>query len=291
MQSVAAVVTNYITCNETIEYIDNVAGAYPELRIIVVDNGTPEEKLTELIRKCEENPAISLHKTGKNISYAKAQNVGIDVALGENFNYILSCNNDVLLKSENVLEALVKSMNHQEAALIGPNIVNLNGDKQNPFMSERPSEKVFRKMLQDKSLLWILTRKLRKNLSQKTKMKIRQLLGRPAITPETPTEELSAGYVYSLAGAFMMFGPRFFKHFRGFDPRTIFYAEELVLGEMLISKGLKAYYEPSVTVLHKEDRTTSIIWGKETSLRPQLYARKSLKVWKKWWTENSKSKT
>lgn len=281
----AVVVLNYMTCNETIEFIDSFLEFYENERLIIVDNGSPSDLILPLEKKISQNNSISLHKTGKNLGFANGNNVGISIALSEGYDHVVCSNNDVLFTDPAVLRVLQDDLDAFNAAVAGPSIINLLGENQNPMCPIRPTKQAVKKTLLYTSFAGISLRKAFRNPKIKTIAK--RILGLNSQSAKDDLEESKSGFTYALHGSFLMFGPRFFEHFAGFDSRTFLYGEEMILAEMLLNKNLQAYYDSSVQILHKEDRTSNLLWGGQAKLRPQLYARKSYKVFAQWWEQNN----
>lgn len=279
----AIVILNYISSNETIELINSIQVYYPDMRIIVVDNGSPSETTRSLKLRCLKDKKISYHQLENNYGFARGNNFGIEIALSEGYQYIVCSNSDVLFSEKTTIERLKDDIDREKAAIAGPKILNLKGENQNPILINRPNKKIFRKMRRNNSLVWILGRQIKSRFLKKI---IKHFFDTEPY--EKRSKKITSKLVYALHGAFIMFGPLFFKHYKGFNPDTFLYAEEYILAEMLLAKKLTAFFDSTVEILHKEDRTTNLLWKNQQSLRPQLYTRNSFKIYKKWWKNNNK---
>lgn len=85
--------------------------------VLVVDNastdGTPE-------RVREFAPNVKVIENGVNVGYAQGNNVGLEYALQQTFEYAMILNNDVTV-AENCLDVLVQAADaNPDAALLGP---------------------------------------------------------------------------------------------------------------------------------------------------------------------------
>ena len=97
-----------------LESLRNIS--YPEVEILVVDNGSQEAPDTLL----EEFPEIKLVKSEQNLGFAGGNNLGMQHAQGD---FFLLINNDVEV-DPNFLEPLVSVMlTHPEVGIISPKIV------------------------------------------------------------------------------------------------------------------------------------------------------------------------
>ena len=94
--SVTAIILNW--CNQivTADCIRSlIASDYQALRLLLVDNGSPDNSFEELKGLF---PDIEFLQTGKNLGYAGGNNRGINEALVRNPDYLLILNNDTVLE-------------------------------------------------------------------------------------------------------------------------------------------------------------------------------------------------
>lgn len=101
---VSVITVNYnhsaVTC-DMLESLFRIT--YPSLEVIVIDNGSPDDK-PAVIK--ERFPQVTYIETGVNLGFAGANNLGINRSHGE---YILLINNDTIV-TDNFLEPLVNKM-------------------------------------------------------------------------------------------------------------------------------------------------------------------------------------
>ena len=89
---VACIVLNWNGGADTISCLAALARiSYPQMRVIVVDNGSTDDSV-EKIR--EAFPDVAVLASGKNLGFAKGNNLGIRFALEEGADYIWLLNND-----------------------------------------------------------------------------------------------------------------------------------------------------------------------------------------------------
>ena len=94
--SVVAIVLNW--CNEdlTAACLRSVEmSTYPNLDILVVDNGSPDGSGDRLRARF---PSCAYLQTGSNLGYAGGNNRGIELCLRSNPDYVLVLNNDMVEK-------------------------------------------------------------------------------------------------------------------------------------------------------------------------------------------------
>lgn len=80
---------------------------YPDYEVLVVDNGSTDKS----IRFLEKFKKIRIIRNKENLGYSKGKNIGINSAKGK---YILSLDNDILIKDKNLLNNLFKSYNNNK---------------------------------------------------------------------------------------------------------------------------------------------------------------------------------
>lgn len=104
---VSIITVNYNGAQLTIETIDSLMKSnYPNIEIIVVDNGSLESP--DIIK--ETHPSINLIKAGANLGFAGGNNLGFEAANGD---YFLLLNNDTEVEPD-FLFPMVKEMESDE---------------------------------------------------------------------------------------------------------------------------------------------------------------------------------
>ena len=69
------------------------------------------------------------------------------------------------------------------------------------------------------------------------------------------SEEAVEGYCYRVMGSFFLCPREAWELAGGMDPHTFLYAEEPILSERMLRVGRKAYFLPTVTVVHEHGTT------------------------------------
>jgi GT2 family glycosyltransferase/protoporphyrinogen oxidase len=94
-KQVWAVVLAFNNCEDTIECLESVtASDYPELQIVVVDNGSTDNTVS-IVR--ERFPQVTVIENGRNLWVPAGYNVGFAHALNVGADYILMLNNDTTI--------------------------------------------------------------------------------------------------------------------------------------------------------------------------------------------------
>ncbi|CAH1386235.1 glycosyltransferase family 2 protein [Candidatus Nitrotoga sp. M5] len=101
---VSIIILNWNGWKDTLECLRSVQKInYPNFRILVVDNGSSDESVTQIRHAF---PDVELLETGKNLGYAGGNNAGIAHALSEQPAFILLLNNDTIVDPD-ILTAFV----------------------------------------------------------------------------------------------------------------------------------------------------------------------------------------
>ncbi len=91
--------------------------------VIVVDNGSTDDSLGMV---CTAFPQAHIIRNGKNVGFARANNVGIEHSQGE---YILLLNSDTLVLPGS-LDALLSAAERPMVGVVGPKLLNPDGSFQ-----------------------------------------------------------------------------------------------------------------------------------------------------------------
>jgi GT2 family glycosyltransferase len=115
LPSVAILTINYNSTPYIEEFLASLrAVAYPNYRLVVVDNASSDGSLEEISRLC---PQAALISNGENLGVSGGHNVGILHCLEQGFDYILFLNNDTVV-SQDFLDRLVESTD--ERTMVAP---------------------------------------------------------------------------------------------------------------------------------------------------------------------------
>lgn len=104
--SVAIILINWNNEEDTIDCIKSLADiTYPDYKVFVMDNGSEQKSIDALRPFCVGE--VRLIENRENLGFSGGNNVGIDIALKEGFDYILLLNNDTTVEPD-FLDELVK---------------------------------------------------------------------------------------------------------------------------------------------------------------------------------------
>lgn len=104
MYRVGVVVLNYINYSETVNCVNSILiQDYPDLRIVIVDNGSNNESETILRETFETYKNVSLLAVEKNLGFAKGNNVGINFLRKEGCEFVLVINSDIIFSEKDII--------------------------------------------------------------------------------------------------------------------------------------------------------------------------------------------
>ena len=114
---VVAVVLNWNNPVDTVDCVASLkASDYPNLDILLVDNGSTDNSVSVFREKF---PELELIETGENMGYAGGNNVGIKRALSRGAKYVFLGNNDVTVAPDTVSQLVSAAESHKAAGATG----------------------------------------------------------------------------------------------------------------------------------------------------------------------------
>ncbi len=118
---VIVIVLNWNLPGETVACVNSLLdGDYPHQQILVVDNGSTDESVSQ-IRRCFGNQ-IDIVETGVNLFYAGGNNVGIRRAMEAGADFVLILNNDTIVASDMVSQLVCTAQDCPDVGVVAPMI-------------------------------------------------------------------------------------------------------------------------------------------------------------------------
>jgi len=285
------VILHYLSWEVTSACIDSVCSTYQQTEqihyhIIVVDNASPNDSFSQLRKRYDGHPDITLLQASENLGFAKGNNLGYRYALEKlQADFIIIANNDTEFRQPDFLSAIEDIYRRSTPALIGPDILNINGYHQNPYRNHPVTNRELSRWLRNRRL-WLMFLHLDKHLRLSEHLPCfhsfyekRAAAGRPQNTWQQEQKNVV------LQGACIIFTPPYTKvsPSYAFYPGTYMYCEEDILAYLCQRTRLTVCYTPSLQVIHKESVSTSLSHTsqreKDTFLTRNII--KSLKIFKK----------
>lgn len=153
MKKIVFVILHYQNIDDTINCIESIRQLKDlnnsNYKIIVVDNKSPNNSGRELEDKYKEDDKIDLLLLDKNYGFSKANNIAFKKAKMYNPTAIMVLNNDILFEDKDFVIKFNKiCKNDSKYDIICPDIINFNGNHQNPLREKEMSlQKALKNMI------------------------------------------------------------------------------------------------------------------------------------------------
>ena len=262
---IAYVILHYMAGKDTIECANSILqvadNSSHEIKIIIVDNGSTNDSVKEIENFFKNQNRIIVIKNNKNLGFAKGNNRGFCYAKKIfNADFIVQLNNDTIIKQKDFNEKLVDIYYQQKYAVLGPDIITLDGCHQNPGKNVNWTTSKLIKFRTKKRIQLLLTyipfmdRFLRVNESA---------------FPKKKTNEMISDVC--LHGACYIFSSDYISRFDGMYDKTFLYMEEDILKLRADNLGYKMLYCPDIEIIHKEDIATNMVSVSSIEKKRRIY--------------------
>lgn len=202
-----------------------------EFEVIVSDNGSTDGSI-EMIRR--EFPQVRLIENGKNLRFAKGNNVGIEASRGE---YVLILNPDTIIHEGALDRVVAFAERHPEAGAVGCRVVFADGSFQRCM---RPLNTPMSEWISALGLGWL--------------GRISERLHAGEYGGWDGKNERTVGW---LAGCFILVQGELLKKLGGFDPQFFYYYEDTDLCQRIWRAGYEILYTPEATITHLVGQSTN----------------------------------
>lgn len=223
--SVAIVLVNYNGYDDTVECINSLKKIlYKNFSIIIVDNGSNDDSANRFLML--ENSNIKVICEKDNLGFSGGNNVGIEWAIKNKFDYILLLNNDTLVDSDFLGEMLKAAKKYHNKALITGKILYAF----------------------DKKRIWYAGGSFNQITSRTTHTGMGQI----------DEGQYDKEHLVSFASGCCMLIPKEIMNSVGYLSEDYFlYCEDLDYCCRLLKRGYKILYCPSARVYHKVNASSS----------------------------------
>ena len=120
--TVAVIIVNWKKYDITSSCIESILNSTnSNFKIILIDNESDYKK----VKKFRFRKEIEIIQNKKNEGFSKANNIGIDYALKNNYDYTILINNDTIV-DKNLIEVLLKKAKAKNLSVVQPLILNSN---------------------------------------------------------------------------------------------------------------------------------------------------------------------
>jgi len=221
---VYAVVLAWNHIDVTLECLESLSmSTYPNLRIVVVDNGSNDNTSVEAVRHYSN---IEVVRIIDNVGIARGYNQGINFALEHNADYVIALNNDTIVAPEMITELVKAIQSHPKAGIVSPKIYHFYGDK---------------------TRLWCAGAKW-----QRFPPCIK-LIGSNASDSVRFCQEFKLSYVTSCC---ILISRDALEKVGLFDPAYYFYYDDWDLSERYLASGYEIWFIPTAHIWHKVSVST-----------------------------------
>jgi GT2 family glycosyltransferase len=232
---VSVVTLNWNTTEITCEFLRSIKqhGSYPNIEVIVVDNGSKEDGTSAFH---SAYPDVKVIRTGKNLGFSGGNNVGLKEAKGD---YLFFVNNDTEF-TPGLLEGLLQIFkDYPDAGMVSPKfhyyfakgtIEYAGYNKVNIFTGRNG------------------------------------MIGCKEKDNGQYNEIVQTNYVH---GGAMLVSRKVIGEVGGLPEHFFLYYEEFDWSEQIKRKGFKIYYQPNSLIYHKESMTA----GKSSPLKTYYLTR------------------
>lgn len=249
------VTAQYGNFADTAALVDSLSGAedISGCEMVIVNNG-PVDRHGELERLARSAPfPIHVLEPGRNLYYWGGAAYALDsfsAAHGHQYNWVIICNNDVLIQDRSFFRQL-RSLDGYRYPIIAPSVISAETRKdQNPLLAAPAGAlKRLKWRIYDadyrvaKSMLW--TYGVLKTLTRP--------FARPVRSSATPPIEAK---IYAPHGAFVILSASFFARGGKLDTAIPMFAEELSLAAIAAKLQMPVWHRRDLRVLHKGHSTT-----------------------------------
>jgi len=201
-----------------------------EFEVIVSDNGSTDGSI-EFIR--QTYPQVHLIENGRNLRFAKGNNVGFQASRGE---YVLILNPDTIIHDDALDKMVVYADKHPEAGALGCRVVNLDGSYQEHVRPLPTIQSEWMSVFH----LGALTH-------------VSDWFNAGTYTGWNGDGERKVGY---LAGCFILMRTDLLKRLGGFDEQFFYYYEDTDLCRRVWEAGYSVLYTPDISITHLKGVST-----------------------------------
>jgi protoporphyrinogen oxidase/GT2 family glycosyltransferase len=236
---------NYEDTHECLETL--LASDYPNLRSILVDNGSTD-KTPEKVRT--NFPDVEVIENGKNLGVPAGYNVGFSKALQSETEYILLLNNDIAVPSDMVGELVMVANAEPDTGIVMPKVLYYGSEED--VWSSGGKYRAFPPAI-------LMTDKGKNSTNS-----IRMIEYAPSCT--------------------LLIHRRAFEQAGLFDPGYVFLFDDWDFSERVRAHGLKIWYTPNARVWHKVSRSTKgssspLFWRTWAASSVRFYRRHGRPAW------------
>lgn len=271
------VILHYQALQVTIECINSIKKLSQDvvgIRIVVVDNASPNKSGIQLKELYSDDMRVSVIINKENNGFAKGNNMGFAYAKNSGADFIVLINNDTLIKDLLFGEKILSIYEENKFGVLGPDILSIkDGIHQNPTKGFRITRGEVGKRIVKARLILLAN-----------KCGLTNFLYRHRDTNKVYNNDyknqytVTSDYLYVLHGSCLIFSPEYIQVFDGLNDKTFMYYEEYILAYECMKNNIKMIYSPELAIEHYRNvSTNSSISQKDLKKKINFYYTESLK--------------
>lgn len=269
----AVVILHYNAIDDTIECIESVfkTMAHHDIEVVVIDNKSPNGSGEILRTKYGQKDKVHLIFSDTNLGFAKGNNLGYAYAKEKlNIDFMIIINNDTVINDSEFIDKALRIYKETGYAVLGPDILSVkcigkSNAHQNPHRLKCVDLDEINRILihlrRERRKLWVMKTIPVASVYEKLRRVKRKIIRNVSYNRhedyhqgDHPMENVT------LHGACLIYSPKFIERFDyAFRPEPFMYLDEDHLHYMCNKIGLKIIYDPSLKILHKEDKSTESV--------------------------------
>lgn len=258
-------ILHYMATQETIECVQSILestkNSAHETKIIVVDNGSPNNSYQDLKKTFDNNAQVIIMYIDQNLGFARGNNVGFQYAKEKlNADFIILLNNDTLIYQADFNEVIVQKYLQYHYAVLGPDIITLDGCHQNPGKEVKWTNK--------KLMMFRIRKFVQFFLASFSVFDNFLTVNESAFSREKIAVDVLNT---KLHGACLIFSKEYIFKFDGLYDKTFLYMEEDILRLRAEHYGYLMMYTPDIAIQHKEDIATNMMAIKSIDKKKLIY--------------------
>ena len=223
MKKVLSIILNYNSISDSRKCIAYLKKQSYPVDIVLIDNNSKDNK-NDLQQLCIENNAIFIERL-ENDGYSAGNNIGLKYARKYDYDYALIINPDVEIRDpEYIKKAVVMLENDNEIAVLGSNILHLEGHRQNPMREPSYWEELF----------W----------------PVEYIKSKFGIKNSYVIQNAKSGYCEKVSGCCFFIDVHFAEDIGYLDETVFLYCEEPILAAKVKKFNRKEYYYSEIIAYH-----------------------------------------
>lgn len=261
---VGVVILNYKSYWETEECVESaLAQKYPDVEIIIVENGSGNESYEVLQKKYGGREHITLLESKENLGFARGNNLGIRYAREVlKCDYVFVVNSDIVFEPD--LFEQITAVDITGVGVLDPAVYSLDGERIQPSgntnnMYRKFFRTVFDILVTSITLIpWInrIYRRIRKKTDLSEVEEKTANTTEENVVEKKEKQSVLPEWKYTINGCAFFLTEHFFEYYTQIYPKTFLYWEEINTLMYLQKAGLISKEVETSPVIHKEGRST-----------------------------------